>query len=181
MSLVKRVVLITSYSSHITEKMTELVNPTEWRRVGRGNGFEFGLDPRLLALILRSRLPDKYSPYLLLMSVMERNGQSRSKEIYEQISFDDLPHFASVGFWQYFLGSASISGDIMGWLQQHPNASATGALSVSGLVNLQIVHPKLGSSAGIVSRIENLLGEQRTHAEYLRVFRALKRQTMKQG
>ena len=154
--------------------MQRILNPDEWRRVGRGRVQSFDLSVEAVQEVLVVALPDDYRPYYLLAFSMVKRGTLYTPHC-EQIGFDQLAQYVGAGMWNFNLGSHVLTPEL-GQLKVMEVPLAT--LSTNGLINVQcglrtkkdVQRP----SFGIVDKVGNLeTHEVVVHSEYFAVYRRL--------
>ncbi|MEU4294462.1 hypothetical protein AB0E63_40110 [Kribbella sp. NPDC026596] len=160
--------------------MTELLNPAQWRRAGRGRRREFpALEAEQVAALL-GELPPEFAPYRLIMHDLVP-GPGRHVSVARPIDPAQIASFIGDGHWLYFIVSERLSPELVANLPDVDSAT----LSINGAINLQIgARNRRGPeppSLGIVTQVATRSGDSRTHDDYDKIYDAAVRTIRKLG
>lgn len=152
----------------------------QWLREGRGKTFQCFATAEELVEILSMALPVQFAPYSLLGTCLVKEGKTYQHD-YLSGSISDFPLLRARGIQQFFIRSQVLSGELL-----ITHGSNLDHLCVAnGLINLQ--QGSLAKSLpnethiGLVDKVRNTLtGELRQHADYLKIFNAIKQAVQKQ-
>jgi len=152
-----------------------------WERYGRGRcSRDFYITDEELYAILLGSLPEKYSPYSLVLPLsvqtnVWRKGSYVYKQSYKEININDFLDARKEGQWKYFLRSHYIN----------PNplpldiSQISEIFAVSGMVDIDhgSIHHRIGidrSSVGCIDKIVNdETGEMISHEGYYNIYKVL--------
>jgi hypothetical protein len=147
--------------------------PVGWHRVGRGKEIQFFATDGEVQEWLRSGLPGEAEPYVM---VATREGQQLI--VATPSNFLELRSSSDPARIQFWIASESISGLLPDLSTLTPLPLADAVCAVNGFLLLQ--HGRMFENAQDVSRvaITNVVrnsetGEERTHREYLSIFKSL--------
>jgi len=156
--------------------MSPIIPETQqWLREGRGKTFQFFATAEETVEILGTALPVQFAPYSIFGTFLVKAGKFY-KHDYLSGPITDFPLFRARGIWQFFIQSQVLSSELL----ITPGSNIDHLCVANGLINLQ--QGSLAKSLpnethiGLVDKVRNTVtGELRQHADYLKIFNAIKR------
>ncbi|OQW92274.1 MAG: hypothetical protein BWK78_02175 [Thiotrichaceae bacterium IS1] len=161
--------------------MSSIISETQqWLREGRGKTFQFFATSEEMVEILGTALPVQFAPYSIFGTFLVKEGKFY-KHDYLSGPITDFPLFRARGIWQFFIQSQVLSSELL----ITPGSNIDHLCVANGLINLQ--QGSLAKSLpnethiGLVDKVRNTVtGELRQHADYLKIFNAIKQAVQKQ-
>lgn len=159
--------------------MSTIFEPGEWRRYGRGRGYEFFAIDSDVQQLLNTSLPDKFAPYSLIADFLVEEEDGRFRGSYEEVGVEDFvsQRKKKEKRQRFFIRSHLLSPDL-----ELSGVTDLGLfLYINGLVHVNhvFIHGGSGWSKSRLQIMNKIYNDEREelylHGDYNKIYNALRR------